>query len=134
MQPIPVKDYNDDEILALTQRHRQALLNHLLASGFPDDAKTQTVLLTALADMDRTALGNKRIQSGERMLHADALVNRAIATIVQQYGKGVPFQSAQPGVIPEIEMHQLPDVNPVPGETDIGLSEENYESLVKRFD
>lgn len=131
----PVVDLDDNAILSFTQRKRQELLNHLLEDGqYPDDTKTQTVLLTTLADMDRTALGNKRIQSGERILQADALVNRAISTIIQQYGAQVPFQQGQSGPIPEVESSRLPSANPVPGETDIGLSEQNYETLVDQFD
>lgn len=125
---------NDDEVLSYTQRKRKAFLEHLLNEGFPEDTKTQTVLLTALADMDRTALGNKRIQSGERVLQADALVSKAILTISQRYGSQVPFQTSQQGRIPDIDTAKLPSANPVPGETDVGLSTQSYAELVEQFD
>jgi hypothetical protein len=131
----PVVELDDDNVLAYTQRKRQELLNHLMENGkYPDDTKTQQVVLTTLADMDRAALGRKRIQSSERILQADALVNRAISTIVQRYGSAVPFQTGAVGSIPDIQTQQLPEAKPVPGETDIGLSEHNYHTLVKAFD
>jgi len=123
----------DDEILRYTQSTRKQFVEHLLRPGFPEEVKEQQIFLMALGDMDRAALGNKRIGANERQAAADVLVAKAIAQIATHQGN--PFESKSNEVeIPQLDTKRLPEAKPVPGETDIGLCEGNYKSLMHDFD
>lgn len=131
---VPEIELSDDDLIRFTQGTRKKFIEHLVKDGFPEEPKEQYVLLTAMADMDRTALGRKRIGASEKQSAADLLVARAITQIGEQFGDRHPFEREGEGRAPTIEEDKLPDAEAVPGETDIGLSEENYESLVKKFE
>lgn len=127
----------DDFILRFTQRKRKAFVEEITRSGFPEDPKSQNVMLAALADMDRAALGNKRIGANERLAAADALVAHAITELANQFGSDNPFErgttiQGEAKVTPDLE--KLPAANPAPGETDIGISNETFDSLISRFE
>lgn len=130
------EDVNDDHILRFTQRKRKAFIEQMTNEGFPEDPKSQTVMLAALADMDRAALGNKRIGANERLAAADALVAHAITELSSRFGSKNPFEGGATieGQLHQPDPKQLPDPKPVPGETDIGLSNETFETLVSRFE
>lgn len=130
------EDMNDDHILRYTQRKRRAFVEKITEGGFPEDAKDRTVMLAALADMDRAALGNKRIGANERLAAADALVAHAISELSNKFGSVNPFEGGQTleGAVQHPDPSRLPNVTPVPGETDIGLSNETFETLVSRFE
>jgi len=123
----------DDDIMRFTQGTRKRFVDEIIKDGFPNNPKDQHVLLNALADMDRTALGNKRIGANERQAAADALVARAIAQISQQFGGDNPFQQGQ-GQVPTFNAELLPDAEPAPGETDVGLSDQTYKALAEKYD
>lgn len=125
---------SDDQIIQFTQSKRKAFVDYLLFEGMPEETNQQTVLLTALADMDRTALGNKRIGSSEKQTAADALVARAISQLSMQLGTRNPFQENGEKGEPKVETDKLPEISTVPGELDVGLSDENYQNLISRFD
>ena len=58
---------SDDEVLDYTQVMRRKFVNEATVGGskMPTDPKEAKVLLTALSDLDRAALGKKRIKSDE---------------------------------------------------------------------
>lgn len=127
----------DDEYLRFTQRTRKQLIGEMVEGGFPTDPKDRIVLLSAMADMDRTALGNKRIGASEKQAAADALVAQAIAKISHQFGRVNPFEGNEDSVVstvPQPDHTRLPDIEVVPGETDIGICNENYKTLMEKFD
>lgn len=123
-------EISDDDLMQFTQRTRKAFIQELITDGFPADPKDRMAMLTAMADMDRTALGNKRIGANERQAAADALVAQAMARFVEANGQNNPFEGNRQGVLPEIRQELLPDDNAVPGETDIGITKESYETLM----
>lgn len=125
---------SDDQIMQFTQGARKKFIHEIAKDDFPQDTKTQIVFLKALSDMDKAALGNKKIGAAERQTASDALVAKAIIEISNKFGERHPFEVDDEGKLPVIEHELLPPANPVPGETDIGLSSDNYESLVSRFD
>lgn len=127
---------SDDHILRYTQRKRRAFVDKLTEEGFPTDTKDCSVMLTALADMDRAALGNKRIGANERLAAADALVAHAITELSNQFGGQNPFEGGETfqGEGKRVEQDKLPTIDTVPGETDVGITNENFESLVSRFE
>lgn len=127
---------NDDDIIEQNQRMRKKFVEHLVPEGkFPDDPKAQYVLLTAMADMDRTALQNKKIGSTERQGAADRQAAMLIATIVGSMEGKNPFESTTGRTtIPLLESQRIPEVVIVPGETDIGLEHETYEQFTARME
>lgn len=136
-QPITIHDEElaDDEIIKHNQRTRLAYVRHKTHESFPEDPKEMTVILAAMSDMDRAALGNKRIGANEKQAAADALVANAINQLSQHYGSENPFAVKRGGDgAPELEHSQIPDPNPVPGETDIGISEQTYDDFIKKFE
>lgn len=124
----------DDDILRFTQGTRKNFVNHLLKGGFPSDPKDQKILLTTLTDMDKVALGNKRIGAADKQSAADILVAKAIATISGQFVDTDPFVKDGVRELPAIDMDQLPPADPVPGETEVGLSDESYAAIMAKFD
>lgn len=133
----PDEDMTDDQVISFTQRTRRRFLKHMLEGGFPNDEKEQRVLLTALSDMDRTAIGNKRIGAAEKQSQSDTLVAQTLAELGRQFGANNPFQSDSPETVNDFvppPRHELPPANAVPGETDIGVSDVTYEEFTKRYD
>lgn len=127
-------EIGDEEIIRFTQRTRKAFVDEITKGGFPEDPKEQRVLLTALSDMDRTALGNKRLNVEEKQTAVDAQVATMVSKITSQFGGRNPFEGATSGDLPKIDEKALPEPDPVPGEKDIGLSEDSYEDLMRRHD
>lgn len=131
---VQTDELSDDDIMRFTQGTRKRLVSEMIKEGLPTDKDGIETLLHAMADMDRTALGNKRIGASEKQSAADVMVANAIAQISSQFGQQNPFEGNGEVVIPTVEQGKLPSADPVPGETDVGLSEENYDALAKRFD
>lgn len=128
-------EINDDWILRYTQRKRREFVEEITNDGFPVERGDQAVMLTALSDMDRAALGNKRIGANERLAAADALVAQAINTLSNRFGSENPFEGGggqSSSATPDVG--RLPEANAVPGETDIGISNETFETLVAKFE
>ncbi len=128
----------DDDILRFTQSKRRELVDKLLEDGIPVTKDDQTVLLQALGDMDRTALGNKRIGAAEKLAESDRLVADAVLKINRQFGARSPFEATEVidgEVIPPTPvLDQLPKANPVPGETGIGISELKYDEFMDEME
>lgn len=131
-----VEELTDDDIMRFTQGTRKRFVQELIQDNFPQDPKEQHVMLTAMADMDRAALGNKRIGANERQAAADALVARAIGEISNQFGSTNPFaaRNGEERELPEYEASRLPNADPVPGETDVGISDQTYKEMSDKFD
>jgi hypothetical protein len=74
MAETELKLMDDDEVLNYTQLQRRQFINHFTQNGqtMPTDPKDAKVLLTALADMDRSALGKKRIRTDEQIAQMNA--------------------------------------------------------------
>lgn len=129
----------DDDIVAQNQSLRRKFINHLTQGGeqFPIDTKDQSILLTALADMDRSALQNKKIGSTEKQGAADRQAAMIIAAMSTQFGtERSPFElvpgQASRGI--DHDIGRLPAAQTVPGETDIGVSAETVDEFMSRMD
>lgn len=125
----------DDEIIKHNQRTRLAYVKHMTGEAFPSDPKEMSIVLAAMSDMDRAALGNKKIGVNEKQAAADALVANAIGQIGKHYGSMNPFETQTPNSTPpNLDVSQVPEANPVPGETDVGVSDQTYDEFIKRFE
>lgn len=124
----------DDQVMNFTQGVRKKFLHYICEGGLPDDIKEQNIFLKTLSDMDRAALGNKKVGVTEKQTATDALVAKAISDIATKFGETNPFMAGGDGLVPSIEHELLPETNPVPGEMDIGVSDETYKGLMDKFD
>lgn len=135
-------DMNDEDIVSFTQRTRKKLVDQITGSGqnMPSEKGDQLVLLTALTDMDRTALGKMKIGAKERQGAADREAAAIIAKMFGTFGSSSPFEKkgelieGTPVRAPQLEDSSLPPLTTVPGETDVGLSTENYEQFMQRME
>lgn len=137
-----VGEMSDEEIVSYTQRTRKKLVDHITGCGnnLPTDKGEQMVLLAALGDMDRTALGKMKIGAKERQGAADSAAAALITKLFTTYGSTSPFEKKD-GVIegevvktPQLDDTSLPPLQTVPGETEVGLSTENYEQFMQRME
>lgn len=132
----------DDNILRFTQKQRKALEAELLKNGWPKDSDTQEQLMTLWNDMDRQALGNKRIGAAEKLADSDKYVASVIADVVRKFGSNIPYENGVTqvgqGLLIEQyidgEQSKLPKVEPVPGEMGIGTANMNFNDFVKDFE
>jgi hypothetical protein len=129
-QPTVSSD-SDDAVLAYTCGIRQQLVAAIVKGGMPAETKEQMVLLTALADMDRTALGKKKIKSdegvsGARVAAAATLAQLFMDPRLKQLGQARPGET---GAIPVLADHlEMPLL--VHGELDDHTTPMNYESFM----
>lgn len=140
--PAPVEGMGDDDVLSFTQRHRKNLVDEITREGLPKDKGDRIVLLTALGDMDRTALGNKKIGSKEKTSMADRMAALAIAKIAGQFGGQSPFE-AQPGTAASVAPRRGPvtlkddglgELTLAPGETEVGVSDIGFDEFMSMME
>lgn len=129
---------NDDDVLSYTQGVRKAIVDAKIAEGVEKlDAKDATVILSALADMDRQSLAKKKIQSDNNNAEADRLAQQIIAKTFSQLGNRSPFAAAPgeqtvkaiPFEAPEVIVGEFTELE---GEAEIGISDETYSDFMKR--
>lgn len=129
---------SDDDIIRLTQGQRKKLLEHYTANGIPSSIEEQEALMKLLADMDRTALGNKRVKTDEKLAGTNELVAQAITDVIKHFGGNDPFENNTSGVVinqvMEPDPKLLPAPNPVPGEMNIGIEAHEFNEFVKQFE
>lgn len=127
----------DDDIIARNQGIRRRLVDHLTEGGkIPEDTKEKYVLLQALADGDRTAIQNKKIGSSEKQGAADRQAALIIAKMSKGFGTRSPFEREgdAPTETRTLDSSKIPDVTLVPGETEIGLPTDNFDSFMGRME
>ncbi|MNY51572.1 hypothetical protein D3C86_1871720 [compost metagenome] len=98
--------------------------------------------MTLWNDMDRQALGNKRIGAAEKLADSDKYVASVIADVVRKFGSNIPYENGATQVgqgllieqYVESEQGKLPRVEPVPGEMSIGTANMNFGDFVKAFE
>jgi hypothetical protein len=122
---------SDDDVLAYTCGIRQQLVASMVKGGMPADTKEQMVLLSALADMDRTALGKKKIKSdegvnGARVTAAATLAQLFMDPRLKQLGHA---RAGEVGTIPVLGEHvEMPAL--VQGELDDYTGAMSYETFM----
>lgn len=128
---------SDDQVIDYTQRVRKSLVAEILKEGFPTENTDRQTLLHALADMDRTAIQNKKIGSEDAKADADRVAALAIARINQQMGSVIPGERPViEGQYTKLEgdITLIPNIEVVPGETDIGISDDTYDEFTGRME
>lgn len=140
MQSVDHSDLTDADVLKQTQRRKFKLLTALeKADGaVPTDTKEAQLYLQTLESLDRVAVTKMKISSAEGIAEGDRLAAHTIAKMMQQLQGANPFMTA-PGNptaanIPEVDPTLLPEVELVPGETDIGVSAQTYDQFVQEVE
>lgn len=126
---------SDDAVLDFTQVMRRKFINYATKNGtsMPDDPKESKVLLTALSDLDRSALTKKRLTSENEASKQTAqqiqeLADAVKASIIGNGGIAPPVARPAP-IIDESGMEPLEIVD---GETSVGQSTMTYEQFENR--
>lgn len=125
----------EDIDLAYTRRLRMKLIDDMTANGkMPDDNKDRITLLAALNDMDRAALGSKKIKSDQGIANMQAQAAQLLATMfndpnVKKIGVAVEGAVREIPTIDDLDIA----VDVKPGELDINPTQESYDSFTKRL-
>jgi hypothetical protein len=125
---------NEDMDLEFVRSKRRELIDKLTASGVPGDIKEQSVLLSALKDMDSAALGRKKLKQDSGIGNAVAEAVTAVTALFSNPNiRNFSKFGAETG---RSEIPELPeDIQPstlVEGELSRGVSTDNFESLMQR--
>lgn len=128
-------EIDDDEILAFTQRTRRNLVDRLTEDGknIPTDKDGAGVLLAALGDMDKVALGKKRLKADQNIGDSTKQAAAIIAAVFEQTaGKANPFKGGNSSDEIRVPKHPdvLTDIELVPGELDQGSHDLNYNDFM----
>lgn len=81
---------------------RKELINNILKEGVPKDIKEQSILLTALSDMDRSAIARLRIKSDDT--NTDKMASAALV-VAEVLRKTKPK---------EFQAHDIDDAREIP--------------------
>jgi hypothetical protein len=132
-----VQILSDEEALRYTQSMRHRLVEDICADGkMPIDPKDRATMLMALDGMDRQALTKQRLAGDAAGNDATRLVGQALNKLFEKVGNRSPFEKPVEGgrVIEELMPDTfVEDLNVVPGETEIGLANLDYESFHRQL-
>lgn len=133
MTPMTPAVMDDDEVLRFTQQTRKGLVDALTNEGkaIPADNKDRMILLETLKHMDQQSLTKKRLVGDAKNAESDRAAALIALRLFQQIGTKNPFEKrdAEPGRVIDMPDTLLENVEPVPGEMEIGLSSETYDTF-----
>lgn len=131
-----IDDTASPTILHSTQRIRGAIVNDLVVGGIPNDSKDTKLLLETLRDMDHTAHQNMKIDLEAKGIENDRAAQEIVNRLarLQPQGPRLMEHEVHGDRLPDIPDDAIPDIDPVPGETDIGSSTENTKEFLERHD
>lgn len=127
-----------EEIMANNQQLRQAAVNAMFNDGLKDP-KVMRVVLAAMKDADDQVLKLKRLDQDDKNSANDREVAIRIAAQGLNLAKitGNPFERVVGNNKESEQASQeelLPKITVLPGQMDIGASEENYDDFMQKFD
>jgi hypothetical protein len=125
---------DEDAILAFTHSKRKDVVLKITTNGIPNDNETVKMLLTTLSDMDKSALGRKRIKVEEK-LNTDQAA--AAGLIAKMLSASTMFQIKPGAVLKDIPAPKLGNEIPEPilveGETSTNTTNETFETFSARM-
>ena len=124
----------EDEVLQYTQTIRKDLVDNIIEGGVPTDNETRYALLTTLGDMDKQAMGNKKIAASLVGSESDRLVANALIMLGNQLQGRNPYEKEVGGEIPAVDFTMLPAIEMTPGEDEQGISSEKYDEFMGRME
>lgn len=125
---------SDDETLDFTRTYRLRMLNKLTNGGqsLPSDVKEAVLVDSILTSLDRVAIANKRIKKDDEESSKAKIAGEIISQLLNRVGSADVF--AVPSGNPRPERQSLPasyeNVETVPGELDVGLSDMTYDDFI----
>ncbi len=127
---------SDDDVLFYTQKMRKKLVDHITDDGakMPSDNSTASLMLQALSDMDRTAIGKKKLVIEQGQSEADRLASQIIAQLARDTKTANTFILEGEFETVNVDVSQLPSISMVPGVTNIGVEENDYDSFYADMD
>ena len=126
----------EDEILEYTRSVRMRAVNQLTAEGVPTgNQEAMDVIFKSLDGLDRSAIATKRIKVDEKQGANNAALLQSVVAAVLTSDRKTNFRVENPvtnhsaPALPET----LEDISLVPGETDVGLSQDTIEEFKTRM-
>lgn len=122
-------DTSDIDILSQTQTIRKSMVTKLMQSGqVPEDLNSQRMLLEVVNSMDKSTIQKAKIKSEDKSNQSKEVKAKLVAQFLLEARKK---QQALP-VVDSAELPQsVPAPELVPGETDIGTQDLNYDVFFK---
>lgn len=126
---------SDDQILAITQRTRVAIVNKLVnktPGGLPDDKEDRDALFKAMEGLDKVALVRKRIAADVEQASGVSQAVGLVAALLRQAKTNYNTVDVDDATVLEAPTlgDEVPPPELVPGETEIHAGQLNYESFV----
>ena len=122
-------DTSDIDILSQTQTIRKSMVTKLMQSGqVPEDLNSQRMLLEVVNSMDKSTIQKAKIKSEDKSNQSKEVKAKLVAQFLLEARKK---QQALP-IVDSAELPQsVPAPELVPGETDIGTQDLNYDVFFK---
>jgi hypothetical protein len=135
LQASVIEEADIDQDLNFTRNYRKQIVQHLFKSGVPDNPDDLRLGLTALADMDKSSLGIKRLKVEEKANATQEAAAGIISQLLMQAAAGgnQPYRSAVP-VERELPLlgNDIPEPILVPGETSTEIINDDFDSFMAR--
>ena len=127
-----VKPMNEEDILEYTQRIRKDIVTDMTKGGIPSDRADKALVLNALADMDRTALGSMRIKAETDANNTVAQAQSVILELLKRTGgnRGMVIEVARE--VPVLG-NEIPVPEVVPGEIEQNPEATDYNSFIEKM-
>lgn len=126
-------DLNDDVIINYTQRKRKQLVEVIVKEGMPVATDDRMLLLSALDGLSKTAIQRKRLGVEEASNENTKAATLAVSKILSAFGDNNPFIKTVGGSstsAPAPALDQLPAIADVPGETEIGVVQNDFTTFI----
>jgi hypothetical protein len=121
----------EDSDLAYTRKKRIELVDGMTAKGMPSDVKEASIMLQALADMDRVSLGKKKIKSDEGISNVKALAAETIAQLFTDPRMKKLTVGTGAGVVPLLS-NDILEPTIIEGELSLLPTTENFDTFMQR--
>lgn len=129
----PEDKITDDGAIEFSQLVRKDIVNKLMAEGALDDNNSINTVLRALEGMSSTALSNKRMKTDKEISSEQSKAKTILGEVYKLMGNKNPYESeVATNRQLDIPDQLCSDFKQVPGETDIGVSVENFDSFAKK--
>ncbi len=123
-----------DSVLQYTQGKRVQLVEKIARmSEENDDPKTQKVLLTALADMDKGVVSKRRLGIEEEAQKSADEQSRNVSELLRGIKTAMFHAEGTVDREPPKLSDDIPAPSLVPGETDVGVASLNYDNFIKEL-
>lgn len=122
-QAVVVSDLTDEELFRYTQNKRLALVDEMTAHKMPTDTSEQSILLSALNDLDKQVVTRQKLKLEEKAVDAASSMADTMDFLYKNFGNHSPLEREITGEVTrnvDLPDGPLTDVKLVEGELDIG--------------